>query len=212
MAVIPGTIRLTGAVAPNDSEDTYPTHFPKYGKGGYYSVGTIAERNAISPERLETGLLVYVVAEDKIYLYKNNSWEIFSTSSSLTPIATSSTLGSVIAGDDFSISQLGVLNYGPNKLVNVTLTANTSINLGKNNIFVININISNAVLTCTNFVQGGNYIFMFLSDEVERNLLLDPNVFKFVEKSTPQFTLSGVDIVSSFAYNNALYCVMNNNF
>ena len=128
------------------------------------------------------------------------------------PIATNSRLGGVIVGSDFAVSLSGVLSSAPFAIVNVTLTANTSINLGKNNIFVIDVNLSNASLTCTNFVQGADYIFMFFSDGLNRNLTLDPSVFKFVNKSVPEFTINGVDIISSFAYNNALYCVMNNDF
>jgi hypothetical protein len=107
---------------------------------------------------------------------------------------------------------LGVLNSAPFSIVNVTLVANTSINLGKNNIFRVNLNLSNAFLTCTNFVQGGNYIFMFFSDGFDRNLTLDPNVFKFANKLVPEFTIDGVDIISSFACDDILYCAMNNDF
>jgi hypothetical protein len=107
---------------------------------------------------------------------------------------------------------LGVLNSAPFSIVDVTLVANTSINLGKNNIFIVNLNLSNAFLTCTNFVQGADYIFVFFSDGFNRNLTLDPSVFKFANKILPEFTIDGVDIISSFAYNNILYCVMNNDF
>jgi hypothetical protein len=128
------------------------------------------------------------------------------------PIATTSTLGGIIVGNDFTINVLGVLNSAPFSIVNVTLVANTSINLGKNNIFRVNLNLSNAFLTCTNFVQGGNYIFMFFSDGFDRNLTLDPNVFKFANKLVPEFTIDGVDIISSFACDDILYCAMNNDF
>ena len=53
---------------------------------------------------------------------------------------------------------------------------------------------------------------MFFSDGFDRNLTLDPNVFKFANKLVPEFTIDGVDIISSFAYDNILYCVMNNDF
>jgi hypothetical protein len=128
------------------------------------------------------------------------------------PIATTSTLGGIIVGNDFTINVLGVLNSAPFSIVNVTLVANTSINLGKNNIFIVNLNLSNAFLTCTNFVQGASYIFMFFSDSFDRNLTLDPSVFKFANKLVPEFTIDGVDIISSFACDNILYCVMNNDF
>lgn len=107
MAVIPGTIRLTGAIAPNDSQDRYPTHFAKYGKGGYYSVANLAERDAIPPERLEDGLQVYVLDEDKTYLYKDNSWEI----SSLTlQAANPNVLGGVKIGSGVQITEDGTIS------------------------------------------------------------------------------------------------------
>lgn len=107
MASIPGTVSLTGAIAPNDSEDTYPTHFAKYGKGGYYSVATLDERNAIPLERLEEGLLVYVVDQDKTYVYKSGQWEkwgVSSFSSSLQSIPV--TVGEAVA-DNFFVAANG---------------------------------------------------------------------------------------------------------
>jgi hypothetical protein len=60
MANIPGTIPLGGAIAPQAELDTYSTHFTKYGNGGWRSVSSIAERDAITPERREEGMVVYI--------------------------------------------------------------------------------------------------------------------------------------------------------
>ena len=60
MAGIPNSIPLGGPVAPTDDTDVYPSHFTKYGKGGWRAVLSIAERDAITAERREEGMVVYV--------------------------------------------------------------------------------------------------------------------------------------------------------
>ena len=107
MAQIPGTIGITGAVAPVDSTDKYPTHFAKFGKGGYYAVQNINERDNIPSERKEEGLLVYVLQENKPYIWKNNTWSFFI--SSLQP-ATDTLLGGVKKGSGVSIDEEGTIS------------------------------------------------------------------------------------------------------
>ena len=64
MASIKGT-NVAAMIAPFDTEDTFPTHDAKYGKGGYRSVDTIAERDAIPASRLTDGCVCYVGGTDK---------------------------------------------------------------------------------------------------------------------------------------------------
>jgi len=190
-------------VLPSDRSKWIPVDLIFNGGGGLVPATTSTLGGIIVGDGLDvdaTGL----TAVDINYIQDNINLDI--------PIATTSTLGGVIVGNDFTINVLGVLNSAPFSIVNVTLVANTSINLGKNNIFIVNLNLSNAFLTCTNFVQGASYIFMFFSDSFDRNLTLDPSVFKFANKLVPEFTIDGVDIISSFACDNILYCVMNNDF
>jgi hypothetical protein len=61
VATIPGSIRVTGFIAPTDTTDTYPTHDDTYGKGGYRVVANFTERNAIPEDRRKEGLLVKVL-------------------------------------------------------------------------------------------------------------------------------------------------------
>lgn len=69
MADLKGT-NVYSPIVPGTDSDTYPTHYAKYGKGGYVSVDTIEERNAIPIERKEGGMLCLVKQDpDKIYLY-----------------------------------------------------------------------------------------------------------------------------------------------
>lgn len=67
MPAIPGTIPLTGQVAPTDSTDTFPTHEDIYGAGGYMTVADATARNAITTERRKKGMLVYLVSDGLVY-------------------------------------------------------------------------------------------------------------------------------------------------
>lgn len=70
-----GTL-LISAISPYNSTDKYPTHYAKYGHGGYRSVNDITELNEIPQERIEEGMLVYVKSEEKVYIYKNGAFGI----------------------------------------------------------------------------------------------------------------------------------------
>lgn len=69
---------VASPIVPFSSEDTYPTHEAKYGKGGFRTVETIAERDAIPEARREEGMLVYVVNDPEninTYQYLNSTWQ-----------------------------------------------------------------------------------------------------------------------------------------
>jgi len=63
MAALIGTL-LTAQIVPTDSQDTFPTHVDTYGKGGYRTVETLADRDAISVERRTIGMMVNVISEN----------------------------------------------------------------------------------------------------------------------------------------------------
>jgi hypothetical protein len=71
--------KVTSSIVPNSFLDNYATHQAAYGKGGYRSVKSPTERDAILTSRRDTGMLVYVISEDKIYTLKNGilnaNWE-----------------------------------------------------------------------------------------------------------------------------------------
>ena len=76
MSNIKGT-NVASPIVPFTTDDTYATHEAKYGKGGFRTVQTIAERNSIPEARLEEGMLVYVVEDpDNIHTYQyiNSEW------------------------------------------------------------------------------------------------------------------------------------------
>jgi hypothetical protein len=80
MAAIPGT-NVVAPIVPLDTADVHPTHEALYGKGGYRTVATTAERDAIPAARREEGMLVHVVADSTAYRLSANltTWTVFNT-------------------------------------------------------------------------------------------------------------------------------------
>ena len=72
MSQIQGT-NVAAVIAPFDTLDTYPTHDAQYGKGGYRSVATIAERDAIPTARRSEGMRVRVTADPSPI--NNTDWD-----------------------------------------------------------------------------------------------------------------------------------------
>ena len=65
MAEIKGT-NVASKIVPYTTSDNYATHDEEYGRGGYRTVNTVAEMNAIPTDRRKEGMLVYV-KNDKYY-------------------------------------------------------------------------------------------------------------------------------------------------
>ena len=87
MANLSGT-NVAAIVVPFTTEDSYATHEDTYGRGGFRSVATLAERNAISTDRRKNGMFVYVVETDAIYKLLDNSWVEYESSGTSTATAT----------------------------------------------------------------------------------------------------------------------------
>lgn len=73
MAELKGT-QVAAAIVPFTDLDTYATHDAEYGKGGFRSVSTIEDRDAIPVERKTEGMIVRVTANGLNYEWKNNAW------------------------------------------------------------------------------------------------------------------------------------------
>ena len=75
---IPGTVPLSGTVAPTSELDTFPVTNPKYGLGGLRTVANTTERNEIPTERRQVGMIVYVTGDNSYYGLAggtgNNNW------------------------------------------------------------------------------------------------------------------------------------------
>ena len=77
MTNIKGT-NVASGIVPFTTEDRFPTHYSKYGKGGWREVDTIAERDSIPEARRSIGMIVYVVDNNIAYILKggltNDYW------------------------------------------------------------------------------------------------------------------------------------------
>lgn len=73
MANIPGT-NVASIIVPNTTDDDYATHDALYGKGGYRSVATIADRDAIPSKRKDKGMIVNVQANNLNYMWNGTAW------------------------------------------------------------------------------------------------------------------------------------------
>lgn len=81
---LPGT-NVIDSIVPFTALDNYPTHMAIYGKGGWRTVNSLAERDSIPNERREEGMVVYVIGDNTYQLVggiTNSHWQIFTTGSS----------------------------------------------------------------------------------------------------------------------------------
>ena len=74
MANISGT-NLVAPVVPFTTDDKYPTHYAKYGHGGWRTVNTLNDLNNIPSQLREEGMAVYCIEDKKTYIYVNSSWK-----------------------------------------------------------------------------------------------------------------------------------------
>lgn len=83
MAELKGT-NVAAPVVPFADTDIYATHDEAYGCGGYRSVTSVKERDAIPEQRRKAGMLVKVLEEDIVYELEADlkSWKIFSAGAS----------------------------------------------------------------------------------------------------------------------------------
>lgn len=61
-------------IVPGTDEDKYPTHYSRYGKGGFKCVRTLVERDTIPADRLEVPTLCYVFDEDLFFVWDGTNW------------------------------------------------------------------------------------------------------------------------------------------
>jgi hypothetical protein len=77
MAANEGTWVIAGITTP-DSQDVFATHFAKLGKGGWRTVADITERNNITTDRREVGMVVWVSSNNTAYQLRsgitNSDW------------------------------------------------------------------------------------------------------------------------------------------
>lgn len=116
MADISGT-NLVAPVVPFTTEDSYPTHMAQYGKGGWRSVQTKAELATIPSQRLEVGMVAYVITEHTPYVYDGSDWKALVIEMDLSKVATEATLIAGIASIEEKIE-----NSLPNEVASLATT------------------------------------------------------------------------------------------
>lgn len=86
MALIPGSVRVAGFIAPTDSTDTYAVTDETYNRGGYRTVADLTARNAITADRRKEGMLVRVAASGDTYVLVGGitdaNWTLFTLTAS----------------------------------------------------------------------------------------------------------------------------------
>lgn len=71
---IPGSVTVTGFIAPTDTSDTYPVIDPIYGIDGLRSVADSTERNSIPDDRRRYGMIVFTRSDGKYWQLLNSPW------------------------------------------------------------------------------------------------------------------------------------------
>lgn len=121
MPFIPGTVALTGIVAPTDASDIFPVIDPQYGIDGLRNVATIQEMLAIPKPRRRLGMIVgvNVSSTSATYYYLasdgggtttlESDWKVFQTGGSIVFFDEGNNLGSFakvkFVGNDVSASR-----------------------------------------------------------------------------------------------------------
>lgn len=78
MALINGSVPVTGFIAPTDDRDDFAVTKEEYHQGGYRTVQTLDEMNSIPLPRRKEGMLVNCLEDGKCYKLENNNFVEFS--------------------------------------------------------------------------------------------------------------------------------------
>ena len=123
MAQIPGSVPLTGKVAPTDTTDTFATHVDIYGEGGYMTVADQTEREAITTERRKQGMAVFQNDTNKMYILQggiaNTNWTEFTGGSSLAIENAGTQLTAAAAKINFTGAGVTATNSGADVTVTI---------------------------------------------------------------------------------------------
>lgn len=104
---IPGSVQVTGFIAPTDTSDTYATHDALYGRGGHRSVAALVDLDTIPADRRTEGMLVYVDATAETYRLLPAPWTYAFTD--WTPAFISDpTLGGDLSGTASAATVIGI--------------------------------------------------------------------------------------------------------
>lgn len=139
---IPGTIPVTGIIAPTTTGDTYPVYNPIYGLGGLRTVPNSVELSAITTQRREVGMIVYVSGTSEYYKLEsgltNSDWVLLNIGSGTSLNGYFLSLsGGTVTGDTYftqglsaSTFSAGTLYSGSTNLYDIFLPIGFSASTG----------------------------------------------------------------------------------
>jgi len=134
MSLIPGSVSLTGFIAPTDSTDVFAVTKPIYGLGGLRTVSGMTELSAITTQRREVGMIVYVSGTSEYYKLEsgltNSDWTLLNIGSGSSISGYFLALsGGTVTGDTYFTQGLsaftfsaGTINSGSTNLYDIFLT------------------------------------------------------------------------------------------
>lgn len=145
MADLKGT-NVAALIVPFTDQDPYATHDAKYGKGGFRSVDTIAERNAITTERKTTGMIVHVNESQLNYRWTGTAWVEWTPKGSIAIDAALSTASTNPVQNKIITARINNIDTTLDATTTLAQGANTTANaaIPKANIDVILPEASNA--------------------------------------------------------------------
>jgi hypothetical protein len=143
MAIIPGSIPVTGFIAPTDSTDIYPVTDTLFGIDGFRNVSGSTERDSISLERRRAGMLVGTQDDQNIWKLLPAPWT--QTSSDWQLFISSGATSLLTAGTTSFTASNGLTKSGNNIVLGGALTGDTFIETISNE-FHINIGSSGNLL------------------------------------------------------------------
>jgi hypothetical protein len=135
MADISGT-NLVAPVVPFTTDDSYPTHMATYGKGGWRSVQTKTELATIPSQRLEVGMVAYVIEESTPYVYDGSDWKALVIEMDLSKVATEATLIAGIASIEEKIDNISLPDIDTTELAKEATLNNVSSKIDNINVDV----------------------------------------------------------------------------
>lgn len=106
MSELKGT-NIAAAIKPFTTLDKYATHDEEYGRGGYRSVNSISEMNAIPSDRRKEGMLVKIISSNSYYTLKNGIFQL-------------EIFGSGSGSSSSNIEFINLIDISENPVTNVT--------------------------------------------------------------------------------------------
>jgi len=123
MPAIPGSVSVTGILAPTDTTDTYAVTDPGYGIDGLRSVADLTARNAIPDDRRRFGMLVFTQSDQMYWTLKVGPWAGTNADWTALTLSASTTVAyrRTFTDVDLSAGILSVTHSLNQKYVSVTI-------------------------------------------------------------------------------------------